>query len=33
MAEEKTKLTESLEESSGAKERFSVTVLEDDERE
>ena len=33
MAEEKKKLTESLEESSGAKERFSVTVLEDDERE
>ena len=33
MAEEKIKLTESLEESSGAKERFSVSVLEDDERE
>ena len=33
MAEEKIKLNESLEESSGAKERFSVTVLEDDERE
>lgn len=33
MAEEKKKLTESLEENNGAKERFTVTVLEDDERE